>query len=198
MKTFAAVLAVLVPAVAFAAGGGEAHHDPAHTTPAQWWTMAFMAINLGLFVALMVRFTRVPLRDYLIERRKELVEAMAEAARAKEEADRTRREYEEKLAGIADVKRELAEEIGRIAEADRERMLAEARDAADRMKQDSERTARSDFERARRELRAEAARLATELASAQIGRRLDEGERHRLLGEFLKQVEAAGATERTQ
>jgi F-type H+-transporting ATPase subunit b len=198
MKTLAAVLSVLAPAVALAAGGGDAHHDPAHTTSAQWWTMAFMCINLGLFVALMVRFTRAPLRDYLIDRRKELVEAMAEAARAKEEADRTRREYEEKLAALADIKRELAEEIGRIAEADRERTLTEARDAAGRMKQESERTARSDFERARRELRAEAARLATELASTQIGRRLDEGERHRLLGEFLKQVEAADATERSQ
>jgi len=198
MKTFAAAIAVLVPAAALAAGGGDTHHDPGHTTPAQWWMMAFMFINFGLFVALMVRFARAPLRDYLVDRRKELVEAMAEAARAKEDADRTRREYEEKLAGLADVKRELIEEIGRIAEADRERMLVEAREGADRMKQDSELTARSDFERARRELREEAARLATELASTQIQQRLDEGERHRLLGEFLKQVEAADSQERNQ
>ncbi|NIR61808.1 MAG: ATP synthase F0 subunit B, partial [Gammaproteobacteria bacterium] len=48
-------------------------------------------------------------------------------ARAKEDADRVKREYEEKLARLGDTKRELAEEIQRIAEADRERMLAEAR-----------------------------------------------------------------------
>lgn len=160
--------------------------------------MAFMFVNFGLFVALMVHFVRAPLRDYLASRRKELVEAMAEAARAKDAADRVKREYEEKIATLGESKRELAAEIQRIAEADRERMLAEAREAAERIKTDAELTARSDLEHARRELREEAARLATELASTEVRRRMDDGQRHRLVGEFLRQVDALDRAEHEQ
>jgi F-type H+-transporting ATPase subunit b len=197
MKTTAILISALLPGLAFAAGGGG-HHDPGHTTPEQWRLMGFMFVNFALFVGLMIRFARAPLRDYLIQRRQDLVEAMNAAARAKEEAEALKREYEQKLAGLEQTRKEISEEIARIAESERERTLAQAREAAARLKTDAELTARSDFERAKRELRDEAARLATEIASKEIRSRLDEGERRRLVREFLSSVESGSGTEAKQ
>jgi F0F1-type ATP synthase membrane subunit b/b' len=57
------------------------------------------------------------------------------------------------------------------------------------MREDAERTARSDLERARQELRAEAAKLAEELARDEVRRRLTDQDRKRLLDEFLARVD---------
>jgi F-type H+-transporting ATPase subunit b len=183
-----ALLCSLLPAVALAAG--TAHDGSEHaTSTAQWLTLGFTFVNFLLFFFLIRRFARAPLRDYLTGRRKDAVAAMAEAAKAKDEADRLKCEYEEKAARLEETRRHLVDEIRAIAEADRERALAAAEEAAERLRRDAERTAQSDLERARRELRAEAARLATELASTEIRERLSSEQLNRLIGEFLARVE---------
>jgi len=181
------LLICFAPALAMAAGG-EGHGD-SHTTTAQWFTLGFTFVNAILFFTLIRHYARAPLKDYLVGRRKETVEAMAEAARAKEEAERLKREYEEKFARLDETRRSLVEEIETIARADAERARAAAEEAGERLRADAERTAKSDLERARRELQAEAARLATEIASRDIQARMSDDERNRLLGEFLRQVE---------
>ena len=82
-------------------------------------------------------------------------------------------------------------EVRAIADADRVRMIAGAKEASERLMRDAERTAQSDIERAKQELRAEAARLAAGLAAADVSRRIDDPTRDRLLDEFL-----AGVTRR--
>ncbi len=53
---------------------------------------------------------------------------------------------------------------------------------------DAERTAASDLERSKRELRAEAARLAAELARKRVRGEIDAATSRRLLDEFLEGV----------
>jgi F-type H+-transporting ATPase subunit b len=118
--------------------------------------MAFYLVNFLIFVWLMRKFTKAPLRDFLASRRKELVEAMAEATKAKAEADRVKKEYEEKVAGLEAARTELIAEIRGIAESDREHAIQSADEASARLMADVERTAESDLERARLSLRAEA------------------------------------------
>jgi F-type H+-transporting ATPase subunit b len=182
-----AVLAFALPAVAAASEG--AVHEHGAPTPEQLKLLAFTIANFAIFVYLMVRFARTPLRDFLSGRRREVVAAMAEAARLKEEAERLKREYEAKSAQLEKARAELIAEVKAIAEADRDRALAEAKDAAERMRRDADRTARSDLERAKEELRAEAARLAQELAAEEVRRRLTEQDKQRLLSEFLARVQ---------
>jgi len=186
MAWLVTLLYALLPALAFASG------DAAHgegTTSAQWVTLVLTFINFGIFVFLMRHFARVPLRDYLVGRRKEVVEALAEAARAKEEAERLKSEYEQKAAQLGAMREALLKEIAAMAAADRDKTLEAAAVAADRLRRDAELTARSDLERARRELRAEAARLAAELASTEIRQKLTDAQREKLLKEFLASVE---------
>lgn len=186
-SAFALSFAVLVwPTVSAAATGG-AHHD-GPPTAGQWLLLLFTVVNFVAFAYLLVRFTAAPLREFLRGRRRELVELMAEAQRAKAEAEQLRKEYDAKAAALEQTRRDLIAEIKAIAEADRARMLVEARAASDRLIRDAERAARSDVERARGEIRAEAARLATELATAEVSRRIDDPVRRRLVDEFLAGV----------
>ena len=180
------IFAVLAAKTALAA---ETHAEHGAPGAEQWKLLAFSAINFAIFIALMVRLARSPLRDFLVNRRQRLVDSMEEAARLKAEAERLRKEYEQKAATLDRAREDLIAEVKRIAEADRKRSLVAAEEAAERMRQDAERTARSDLERARQELRAEAAKLAEELAREEVRRRLTEQDRKRLLEEFLARVD---------
>ena len=184
-----AIALCALPAVAFATSS-EGHHGGA-PTPGQWLLLLFTFINFVAFAYLFQRFTRTPLREFLQGRRKELVELIATAERAKTEAEALRREYESKLAALDQAKSALVAEVRAIAEADRKRLIAGAKEASERLMRDAERAAQSDIERAKGELRAEAARLAAELAAADMTKRIDDPTRSRLLDEFL-----AGVTRR--
>jgi F-type H+-transporting ATPase subunit b len=137
----------------------------------------------------LVRFTGAPLRDFLTGRRREIVDLMAEAAREKAAAEALKKKYEAKLAGLDQAKKDLIADVRRMADSDAEKLLTAAKEAAERIKKDAERTAQSDQDRAVRELRAEAARLAASLATEEIRRRLDSAVGSQLLDEFLEGVE---------
>jgi F-type H+-transporting ATPase subunit b len=178
---------ILVAAGPAGAAGGGAHAEGPPTAQ-QWLLLLFTCINFAAFVYLLRRFTGAPLRDFLRSRRKEIVDLMAEAAREKAEAQALKEEYEAKLARLEDAKQELIAEVQRMAESDAAKLLTAAAEAAARLKRDAERAAQSDQDRAVRELRAEAARLAAALAAADIRQRLDPVVRQRLVDEFLEGV----------
>jgi F-type H+-transporting ATPase subunit b len=186
---FLLLTAFVVALPAIASASGTAEHAQGGPTPAQWKLLAFTAANFAIFIYLMFRLARTPLRDFLSGRRRDVVAGMEEAARLKEEAERLKREYEAKSAALDQTRADLIAEVRAVAQASRERALAEAREAAERLRRDSDRTAQSDLERAREELRAEAARLAQGLAADELRSRLTEQDRQRLLSEFLTRVE---------
>lgn len=186
MNVAISALLILMPQVAAAAGGGGQHGPP---TQGQWVLMAFYLVNFLIFLWLIRKFTKVPLRDFLASRRKELVEAMAEATKAKAEADRVKKEYEVKAAGLEEARAEIIAEIRGIAESEREHAVKSADEACVRLMADVERTADSDLDRARLSLRAEAARLATEIATKEIEAKMDPATSSRLLKEFLERVD---------
>lgn len=191
----AATLVAVFTGAGFALAAGDAGHAGEHLlSSGDWFNLGASVFNFCLFVFLFHRFTSAPLRDFLASRRKELVEAMSAAARAKEEAERVQAEYQEKLAGLDQAREELTAELRAMAEADGKRLLVAAREAAERMLTEAGRTAQSDYETARAELRAEAARLAAELASTTLASKLGDADRNRLIEEFLKEVSAAEKT----
>jgi F-type H+-transporting ATPase subunit b len=187
MQRFAFMLLLQVPAVALASSGGGHAADPAE----QWKVFSFSVVNFLIFAYLMRRFAGPPIKDFLSKRRSEVADAIAAASAAKLEADRVKAEYEAKAARLADSKAELIAEVKAIAEAEHARVIAAANEGADRMRRDAELTAESDLARARRELRAEAAKLATELAGQMIQNKLNDAERERLLSDFIARVQAS-------
>ena len=184
-----ALAGILLPSIAIAAGG-EGGHDAHGGAPSsdQWILLALTFVNFGIFLFLMRRFARNPLRDYLRVRRAEVIDRMAEAERIKVEAERLKAESERRATELDRAREDLIHEIRAIAEAERDRTLKEAEDAAARMRSDAERTAQSDLVRARQLLRAEAARLAEQIATGDIKGRMTDTDRRRLVDEFLERV----------
>jgi len=185
---------VLLASTALGAFAGEGGHEASGghaggVSQAQLILLCCAIINFGLFVYLMRRFTGGPISDFLRARRARVREAMEAAAEAKREAERMKAEYGAKDASLDRTRSEMIEEMRAIAEADRAKTIAAVTEASERLLRDAERTAENDLARAKRELRAETAMLATEAASREITERLGAADRQRLLNDFLKGVD---------
>jgi F-type H+-transporting ATPase subunit b len=149
--------------------GHEAGHDAGHGAghdSAAWMTLAFTFVNFSIFLFLLNRYAWPAVRDFLSNRRREVADAMAAAEQARLEAEAIRRDYATKEAALEETRRRMLE--------------------AQRMRADAERQAEHDLARARRELRAEAARLAADLAEKEVRTRLTDADRARLVREFVE------------
>jgi F-type H+-transporting ATPase subunit b len=182
------MLALYVSSLAFAAGGGEgAHGAEAHGVP--WDMIALQAVNLVIFLAILVWFARKPIGDSLKNRSLGVKGQLDEAARLKDEAAARAAEIESKLVSLGKRVEEMKAEAA--VEADREaaRIAERAEADAARLKDTAERTIREETTRARNELRGEAARLAVQLARETLKRSVTPDDQERLAREFLVAVD---------
>jgi F-type H+-transporting ATPase subunit b len=169
------------------AGAAEGAHGSEGDTGA-WLTLGFAFLNFFIFAFLLRRFAWPPVRDFLSSRHREVADAMAQAEAARREVEKIRSEYAAKEAALEEDRRRMLEEIRRSAADDRDTALREAAVAAERLRADAERQAEHDLARARRELRAEAAKLAADLAAKDVTLRITDADRTRLVREFVETV----------
>ncbi|MDP3939222.1 MAG: F0F1 ATP synthase subunit B [Deltaproteobacteria bacterium] len=170
---------ILAPTIALASEAGEAS-----ALASALWHLA----NLVIFLALLIWLAGPRLRAYLFQRRKEIEGQLNEARRLRAEAEARDAEWRGKLDGLqADAARITTEarELGRL---EREKILAQAREQAERIQQDAERTASHEMARARTELREEAVRLAMKLAARMVRENVNEEDQKRLVEEYLRSV----------
>ena len=102
-----------------------------------WETVVFTIINLLiLFVAF--RFTLFkPVNKIIAERQSELEEGFKEAQTKKEEADALKTQYEDSIKGIEKQKNEVISQAKKDADVIGSKIIEEARDEADKIKQTS-------------------------------------------------------------
>lgn len=114
-----------------------------------WWTLALQTVNVLILIWLLARFLFRPVMDIVVKRQEQANKLLTDAAHAREEAADARAKADRARADIA---------------AERERLIAEARNAAQVEKQNL--LARSSEEIAKLHDEAEAA-IARERAAAQ-------------------------------
>jgi F-type H+-transporting ATPase subunit b len=175
----ATVVVLLAPAVAFAA---ERHES----APSFFWHL----LNLLLLLVVLVYFARSPLRTFFGERRQTITEGIDEARQELAAA-------EERLAGCRARADALDAELDAIrrtvrqqAESERDRLLAEARQTAERIRRDATAAAEQEVRRAREALREEVVDLSVKIAGGLLHARVDEGDRTRLVDDFVRRVES--------
>lgn len=153
-----------------------------------WRMLALHVLNFGVLLWLLWRYARLPIVDFVAQRSKRIrreIEAADERLRAAE------REIEELRARLAHFDREaeeLVEATTRQAEIEGARVVERAEATALRIREDAERVANQEIERARQTLRVEAAELATELAAGILSENLTPGDDERLVSEFIERV----------
>lgn len=181
------LLFMAVAAAGFASEGGEgAHHvDSAK----QMKDFAWRVLDFAVLIAIAVwALKKANVKQSLADRRTAIDRSLAEAAEAKAAAELKFVEYNDKLAAANKEIDEIYAAIRTEGEAEKARIIAEAKVTAEKIREQAQQTAAQEVLKARTALRIEAARLAVELAEQNIQAHIRKDDQDRLVGEYLTKV----------
>jgi F-type H+-transporting ATPase subunit b len=184
--TISAVVLLLagLTAVGFAAEEHEASH-----TAMQMKDLFWRVINFAMLAGLLIwGMKKAQVSKLLSDRQAGIEKALKEAVEAREAAEKKYAEYSEKLAQATKEIDEIYASIKREGELEKERIIAEAKVSAEKIKEQAEQTAAREVLKARAELQAEAARLAVQLAEQSLKENVGKDDQNRLVGEYLSKV----------
>lgn len=182
-KSLLAAALICLPAVAFAAGGGG-HAD----SGAVLKDFIYRVFNFVLMVGLLAYFVTKPIRKGLKGRTEEIEKTLAEAEAAREAAEAKNREYSEKLAKATEEIENIAASIRREGELERDKIVAAAKEMAEKIEKEAESKAAGVVAAACAELREEAANLAVELAEELLKKQVSADDQKRLVDEYMQKM----------
>ena len=190
MKLFkyAVIISLLILTVAIAlpaiASGGEGHADSGAIVTDFIWRCFNFAVTVGI----LVYFVRKPIKNALSGRREGIATALEEAEKARTDAEAKFAEYDEKLNKAESEIKVIAADLKREGELERDRIIAQAKESAEKIRNEAEKTAGFEVAKAKTELKAEATRLAVELAEELLKKNFSSKDESRLLDEYMKKV----------
>ncbi|MCP4904061.1 MAG: F0F1 ATP synthase subunit B [bacterium] len=172
--------------LAHASGGGD-DHDPVMET-------LWQAVNLALILGVIIYFARGPIGEYFATRRNGIQTELSDADELLRQAERRNAELQRRLLDLSSETENIREGAGRRAEEEAERILADARAAAERIRRDAKASVDQELRRAQSQLRDEAADLALEIAARRLTESVGEGDRERLMDEFITRIEPSSGS----
>jgi F-type H+-transporting ATPase subunit b len=172
-------LACALPAWA----SGDAEHAPAASQ------VLWQALNLALLLGIIIYVARKPASSFFKQRRETVSGDLDEAAELLRTAEARYASWNRKLLELEAELEEIKVAARRRAEEEREKLLAEASAAAERIKSDAVTAVEQELRRAQDELHDEASTLAAELAATILRDQVQQPDRDRLLDEFITHVE---------
>jgi len=179
------VIVLGLAAVGFAQEEGAHHVD----TAAQMKDFMWRCLDFAALAAIAVwGIKKADLKGTLAARRTGIERTLKEAVEAKEAAEKKFQEYSVRLDQANKEIEGISANMKREGELEKERIIAEARIAADRIKAQAESAAAQEVLKAKGELRAEAARLAVEIAEQKIVKNITKGDQDKLVGEYISKV----------
>ena len=180
-----ALLLTLLGAPALAAA--EGHAGPTLSE------LLWQAGNLALLLGVIFYFARKPIQKFFADRRDAIRGELDEAAQLLEQAESRYAEWQRKLIALDDELETIRATSRQRAEEERESILADARDGAERIQRDASAAVEQELRRAQAQLRREASDLAVELAEKILKEEVSDGDRDRLMDEFISRVERASS-----
>jgi F-type H+-transporting ATPase subunit b len=184
------ILLVSLAALGFAEEGAEgAHAEHANHAAMQMKDFGWRVINFAMLAAILIwGMKKAKVGTLLKDRQAGIEKALQEAVQAREAAEKKSAEYSEKLAKATKEIDEIYASIKKEGELEKERIIAEAKVGAEKIKEQAEQTAAREVLKARAELRGEAARLAVQLAEQSLKENVGKDDQNRLVGEYLTKV----------
>jgi F-type H+-transporting ATPase subunit b len=175
---------------AFAASEGE--HGGEHAAPTKGWVstdtyriMNFAVLAVGLFFIL-----KKPVSQALDSRIKGIRDQLNDLEMKKKEAENDLANYSQRLAQLdREAEAIIAQyvEQGKLA---KEKILKEAKDAAEKLEAQAKRNIENEFEKARNKLREEVLEKAIQRAENIIRAKITDEDQDRLVDEYLQKVVA--------
>ncbi len=173
-------------AMALASGGGGEHHAD---SGALMKDFAWRVLNFAVLAGILVwALKKANLKGSLADRQALIEKSLREAQEAREAAEAKLAEYTGKLAKANQEVDELRAAMLQEAEAEKQRIVAEAKLSAAKIAEQTTQAADQEVLKARTELRAEAARLAVELAAGKLTGAIQKADHDRLVQDYLGKV----------
>jgi F-type H+-transporting ATPase subunit b len=184
-----ACLAVIVLAASsgFASEGGEgAHHvDRAAQLKDLGWRVLNFVVLLGI---LGFALKKADVKGSLATRQAQIEKDLKDAQEGRAAAEAKLAEYRGKLDQATKEIDDIQAAIIREGQQEKERIIAEAQFAAQKIAAQATQSAEQETVKARAELRAEAARLAVEIATGKLTGAIQKADHDRFVGEYLDKV----------
>jgi F-type H+-transporting ATPase subunit b len=192
------------------AGHGE-HDEKAPPPPINWWhgllgekaneppsilwrapgePPPFLAslINFGILVLVVNRYGKKALANSLVKRKEGITREIDEATRLRKAAEERLQQYEAKLAKMSDELERVRREFRDQGERDKERIIQEAKERRERMRNDTELVLSQEAKQMRQELLAEVVAQATRIATEILSKNTTLGDHDRFAEAFLQQL----------
>lgn len=167
-------------------GAASAHHvDSAKQLKDFGWRVLDFS---ALVVILVWALKKADVKGSLANRRAGIERSLQEAVEAKKLAEKKFAEYNEKLAKANQEIDELQIAIKKEGELEKERIIAEAKAMAEKIREQANQAANQEILQAKLELRREAARLSVQLAEQNLKEKINKADQDRLVGEYLTKV----------
>ena len=169
--------------------GEGAHAAHADHAAMQMKDFGWRVLNFALLAAIVIWIMKkANVKGLLADRRSGIEKALKEAVQARAAAEKKYAEYSDKLSKATEEIDEIYASIKKEGEMEKERIIAEAIVSAEKIKDLAEQAAAREVLKARAELRAEAARLAVQLAEQNLREKVGSDDQNRLVGEYLTKV----------
>jgi F-type H+-transporting ATPase subunit b len=180
------VVIVLSAAACFASGsGGGAHAGGSE----QKIDFAWRILNFVLLVGILIfAIKKADVKGSLAARQAQIEKDLKDAQEGKAAAEAKLAEYSGKLSQATKEIDELQAAIIREGEQEKERIIAEAKIAAQKIAAQAAQSAEQETVKARAALRAEASRLAVEIATGKLSGAIQKADHDRFVGEYLDKV----------
>ena len=167
---------------AYASGGEGGHEGPS------WFDFTWRVVNFLILAGVIYWLLAKKVKAFFAGRREGIRTALAEAVTAREEAEKKFREYAAKLDKATGEIDEITRMIQAQGLAEKERIIEDARKAAEKMKEDTQARMEQEFNKASRELRIEAVRLSTQMAGELLRKNIQADDHEALVKDYIEKV----------
>jgi F-type H+-transporting ATPase subunit b len=148
----------------------------------------YRVINFAVAFGLIAYFVTKPIRKAMAGRSEGVAQQLDQSRSAREAAEAKFAEYDAKLNRATAEIEEIYASIRREGEMEREKIIANAMEMAEKIKADAQKAAANEVSTARAALRKEAAALAVALAEDLLRKNVTEQDQARLIDEYMQKV----------
>ena len=169
---------------AYASGGGETggHEGP------NWWNFFWRSVNFIVLAGVIYWLLAKKAKEFFTGRHSGIRTALAEATAAREAAEKKFQEYAVKLDKATGEIEQISEMIRSQGLSEKERIIADARKAAEKIKEDTQTRIEQEFKKASQQLRIETARLSTQMAEELLKKHIQATDHETMVEDYITKV----------
>ncbi len=151
--------------------------------------VAFPWINFSILFFLLIFLLRRPLKDFLLARSISLAQSIEAQAHEKQDAEAKALNYERRLKNIEKEVQDLTAALKKEGELARVRIVEDAKESSERIREMTERIGRQEVRKAKERLKEEAVELAAEFAEKRVRESLKPQDKERLTEDAFQKLE---------